>query len=40
MDKLAEDKMTSDTKLTSTNDDSSDEIWEIIDKEDDGNILF
>lgn len=40
MDKLVEDKMTSDTKLTSKNDANCDEIWEIIDKEDDGNILF
>lgn len=32
--------MTDDTVLTSTNDINNDEIWEIIDKEDDGNILI
>lgn len=40
MDELVEDKPTSDTKPTSSNDFGSDEIWEIIDKEDDGKYYF
>lgn len=37
MDTLVGDEQPSDTVETLTNDASSDEIWEIIDKEDDGN---
>lgn len=44
MDKILKIKRSSDmTTATSTNDTSNDEIWEIIDKEDDGNntlVLF
>lgn len=37
MDELVKDNQSSDTVQTSTGDSNSDEIWEIIDKEDDGN---
>lgn len=36
MDNTVEDNESSDTVQTTTNDNKSDEIWEIIDKEDDG----
>lgn len=40
MDTLVGDKQPSDTVETLTNDASNDEIWEIIDKEDDGNNML
>lgn len=39
MDDLAEDTKSSNSAVSSTDDTNSDEIWEIIDKEDDGNVL-
>jgi len=40
MDTLVEDNQPSDTVETLTNNASNDEIWEIIDKEDDGNDIL
>jgi len=40
MDTSVGDKQPSDTVETLTNDASNDEIWEIIDKEDDGNNML
>jgi len=39
MDDLAENTKSLDSAVSSTDDTNSDEIWEIIDKEDDGNVL-
>lgn len=39
MDVIKEDNESSDTAKTSTKDANSDEIWEIIDKEDDGSVI-
>lgn len=40
MDETAMDNESSSPVPTSTDDNNSDEIWEIIDKEDDGNTCF
>jgi len=40
MDTLVGEKQPSDTVETLTNDAGNDEIWEIIDKEDDGNNML
>jgi len=40
MDNLVSDKQPIDTVETLKNDASNDEIWEIIDKEDDGNNIL
>jgi len=40
MDTLVGDKQSTDTVETLKNDVSNDEIWEIIDKEDDGNNIL
>lgn len=37
---LEDNNKKQDNIFLSTNDEDSDEIWEIIDKEDDGNLLF
>lgn len=40
MDTLVGDKQPTDTVKTLENDVSNDEVWEIIDKEDDGNNML